>query len=264
MAETFVTVEDKGDGVRLIRLDRPPMNALSNQLVGQLDDILEQHEDDDATKALVIWGGDKVFCAGADVKDMHAALQAGRNPAPEIVAHFRPVMDRLAAFPRPTFAAIVRLALGGGLELAMACDFRVAALDARLGQPEIQLGIFPGAGGTQRLPRLVGPARAKWMIMSGQPVTGEEASQWGLVDGAVPANEVLELTLSRGRVLARGAVGAMALAKKAVDSGLDGSLYDGITLENELFTKVYETDDARTGVASFVEKGAGKAEFSGR
>jgi enoyl-CoA hydratase/carnithine racemase len=229
-----------------------------------LDEVLEQLESDADAKVLVVWGGDKVFCAGADVKDMQAALEAGRNPGPEIVAHFRPVIDRLAAFPRPTFAAIVRFALGGGLELALACDFRIAADDARLGQPEIQLGIIPGAGGTQRLPRLIGPARAKWMIMSGRPVTAAEAVQWGLVDAAVPPAEVLEQTLTRARELARGAVVAMGLAKRAVDGGIDLPLDNGLDLENRLFADVYDTDDATAGVASFVAQGPGTAEFKGR
>ena len=264
MAESFVRVEDGGGGVRIVRLDRPPMNALSNELAAQLRAALDELRDDASVKALVVWGGEKVFCAGADVKDMHTALQEGRNPGPGIVKEMRPTMDALAAFPRATFAAITGYALGGGLEVALSCDFRIVAETARVGFPEIALGIFPGAGGTQRLPRLVGPARAKWIIFGGQNVKADEALSWGLVDMVVPQEQVLERTVAEATRLASGAVAAQALAKTAIDGGLDAPIADGLDLENRLFEEVYTTDDAKTGVASFVEQGPGKAAFAGR
>lgn len=259
-----VHVDDGGGGVRVIRLDRPPMNALSNELAAELKRVVGEARDDPSVRALLVWGGEKVFCAGADVKDMHTALEEGRNPGPAVIEAFRPTLDALAAFPRPTFAAINGFALGGGLEVALACDFRIAAEDARLGFPEISLGIFPGAGGTQRLPRLIGPARAKWMIFGGQHVRAPDAVVMGLVDIVVPASETLERALTEARRLAAGASAAQGLAKRAIDDGLDRPLPLGLDLEGEVFTKVYETEDAKTGVASFVEHGPGKATFAGR
>ncbi|MGZ4797854.1 MAG: enoyl-CoA hydratase/isomerase family protein, partial [Acidimicrobiia bacterium] len=177
---------------------------------------------------------------------------------------FRRAFDGIAAIPRPVIAGIRGFALGGGMELALACDLRVAADTARLGQPEILLGIIPGAGGTQRLPRLVGPARAKELIWSGRQVKAAEALAIGLVDRVVPADEVEATALAWATELAGGAVAAMGLAKRAIDEGLDGSLARGLDLEAHAFVEVFGTEDARTGVASFLEHGPGKATFAGR
>ena len=161
-------------------------------------------------------------------------------------------------------AAVRGFALGGGMELALACDLRIAADTARFGQPEILLGIIPGAGGTQRLPRLIGPARAKELIFSGRQVKAPEALAIGLVDRVVPADELESAALEWATELGSGAVAAMGLAKRAIDEGLDGSLDRGLDLEAEAFVDVFGTDDAQTGVASFLEHGPGKARFVGR
>src|SRR5439155_2966018 len=221
MSDTFVHVEDGAEGVKVIRLDRPPMNALSNDLAAQFGHALGALRDDASVRGLVVWGGPKVFCAGADVKDMHTALEEGRNPGPDVVASFRPTLDALATFPRPTFAAITGYALGGRLEVALACDFRIAADDAKLGFPEILLGIFPGAGGTQRLPRLGVPARAKWVIYSGRQFPAAETYPWGLVDMTCAADQVYDNTVKACARMAAGATAAMGLAKRAIDEGLD-------------------------------------------
>ena len=267
-ARPFVTVERRDDGVAVVRLDRPKMNALSSELVGQLADVAAELTDD-PPGAVVVWGGERIFAAGADIggftKGGEGPVQLKSTDEARVVgAEIRRALDALAAVPRATIAAIRGYALGGGCELAMACDFRVAADDAKLGQPEILLGIIPGGGGTQRLTRLVGPARAKDIVLSGRQVGAEEALRIGLVDRVVPAAEVLDAALSWAGELARGAVAAQAMAKRAIDEGLDRPLADGLALEQDLFAEVFATDDARIGVRSFLERGPGKAEFTGR
>jgi enoyl-CoA hydratase/carnithine racemase len=259
MAEPLLLVETGGDGVATLRLNRPPMNALSQALLGEIADAASALGDDATVKAVVVLGGEKVFAAGADINefdDGEAARRIGRS--------FRAAFDGLAAIPRPVIAAVNGVALGGGLELALACDLRIAGDRARLGQPEILLGIIPGAGGTQRLPRLVGPARAKEMIWSGRQVQADEALALGLVDRVVPAAELEDHARAWAAELASGAVVAMGLAKRAIDDGLDGSLGRGIDVEEDAFVASFATDDAKVGVASFLEHGPGKANFSGR
>jgi enoyl-CoA hydratase len=207
----------------------------------------------------VVAGDGKAFAAGADISEF-----SDGEAARDIGAHFRRAFDAVAAIPRPVIAAVHGVALGGGLELAMACDLRIAADTARVGQPEILLGIIPGAGGTQRLSRLVGPARAKELIWSGRQVKAEEALVIGLVDRVVPADELRDRALEWAAAFAQGAVVAMGLAKDAIDRGLDGTLAAGIDLEADAFVEVFGTDDAATGVQSFREQGPGKARFTGR
>jgi enoyl-CoA hydratase/carnithine racemase len=256
--ERFVTVERRDDGVAVVRLDRPKMNALSTSLLRQLADAAETLTAD-PPGAVVVWGGERIFAAGADISEF-----AGPDEARIVGAAFRGALDAVAAIPRATIAAIAGYALGGGCELALACDFRVAAATAKLGQPENLLGISPGGGGTHRLPRLVGPARAKEIIFSGRQVPAEEALAIGLVDKVVAPDELLAAAVAWAAELASGATAAQGLAKRAVDGGLDGGLADGVALEQELFTEVFRTDDAGIGIESFREHGPGKARFSGR
>ena len=259
MTDELVLTDVQADGVATLRLNRPPMNALSQALLAEIGGAAQLFADDDAVKAVVVLGGEKAFAAGADITefgDRAAARQMGRA--------LRDAFDRLAAIPRPVIAALNGFALGGGLELAMCCDLRIASEKARVGQPEILLGIIPGAGGTQRLPRLVGPARAKELIWSGRQVRADEALAIGLVDRVAPADELEDQALAWAGELASGAVVAMGLAKQAIDGGLDGSLARGLDLEAEAFVEVFGTHDARHGVASFLEHGPGKATFSGR
>jgi enoyl-CoA hydratase/carnithine racemase len=249
-----------GDGpaVAVVRLDRPKMNALSTRLLAQLGEIAERlHKDPPG--AVVVWGGERIFAAGADVTEF-----GGQERAAEVATAFHSTLDRVASIPRPTIAAIAGYALGGGLELALACDFRVAAENAKLGQPEVLLGIIPGGGGTQRLARLVGPSRAKDMIFTGRQVAVEEALRIGLVDRAVPADGLYAAALGFASELAAGAVVAQGLAKMAIDKGLASDLVDGLALERELFREVFATEDAQIGVRSFLESGPGKARFTGR
>jgi enoyl-CoA hydratase/carnithine racemase len=258
MAETFVTVERRQDGVAIVRLDRPKMNALSGELLAQLSAIAADLTTD-PPGAVVVWGGERIFAAGADISEF-----GGEHEARQVGGQFLEAHEALAAIPRATIAAITGYALGGGCELALACDFRVCADTAKLGQPEILLGIIPGGGGTQRLARLVGPARAKDIILSGRQVKADEALAIGLVDRVVPAAAVLESALDWAAELAGGAVVAQGMAKRAIEEGLDGELAEGLALEQELFADVFGTEDAQIGVASFLANGPGRAVFVGR
>jgi enoyl-CoA hydratase/carnithine racemase len=258
MPEPLVTVERRGDGVAVVRLQHGKVNSLSSEVLRQLQAAAEGLTDDPAG-AVVVTGTDRIFAAGAEIAEF-----GGPEEARAIGGRFLAALDAVAAIPRATIAAIKGPALGGGCELALACDFRLAADNAKLGQPEILLGIIPGGGGTQRLARLVGPARAKDLIFSGRQVRAAEALAMGLVDEVVPATALMDRALERAGQYARGAVAAQALAKRAIDDGLDGSLEVGLRVEQDRFAEVFATEDARTGVASFLEHGPGKATFRGR
>jgi enoyl-CoA hydratase len=259
MADELVLTERNEGGVTLLRLNNGPMNPLSKAVLGALGTAARAVSADAAVKAVVIAGGEKAFAAGADIKEF-----GDQAAAREVAAAFRDAFDAVAAIPRPVIAAIHGYALGGGLELACACDFRVAGETARVGQPEILLGIIPGAGGTQRLTRLVGPARAKDLVFSGRQVRADEALAMGLVDRVVAPGEEEHAALHWASELGKGAVAAMARAKRVIDDGLGRSLAEGLDLERDAFVDVFGTDDAATGVQSFLEHGPGKAKFSGQ
>ena len=254
----LVSVTRRDDGVAVLRIENGKVNALSTEVLHRLEGAATALTDD-LPGAVVITGGDRIFAAGADISEF-----GGPDEARTVGAAFTRALGAVAAIPRVVIAAVSGVALGGGCELALACDLRIAGDRSRLGQPEIALGIIPGGGGTQRLARLVGPSRAKDMILSGRPVEADEALRIGLVDRVVPAEEVQPAALAWAAELAAGAVAAQALAKRAVDRGLDVGLAAGIDLEQELFAQVFATDDARIGVESFQEHGPGKATFTGR
>jgi len=256
----LVELHVRDDNVGEIRLDRPPMNAISGEVCRQLQACVAEAIDTDDVRALVVWGGPKVFAAGADIKEFP---DWGRDEAFAGAGVLHQAMDTLAGAPMPTIAAITGFALGGGFELALACDFRFAADDAKVGFPEILLGLLPGAGGTQRLLRLVGPTRAKELVFGGRMVGMEEASQLGLVDGVHTADEVYARAVATAATYAVGPA-SMALAKQAIDRGADLPLEEGLALEKELFAAAFATEDKEIGVASFLEHGPGKATFVGR
>jgi len=257
MAE-FVHVDRGADGVAVLRLDRPPANALSTALLTEIAEAARGLTAD-PPGAVVVTGGERIFSAGAEISEF-----GGTQEATRIGGHFREAFDAVAAIPRITIAAVARYALGGGCELALACDLRMAADSAKFGQPEILLGIIPGAGGTQRLTRLVGPAKAKEMILSGRQVDANEALAIGLADRVTPADALLDEARAWAAEFAKGATFAQAMAKRAIDGTYDMSLAEGITNEQELFVQIFDSEDARTGVKSFLEQGPGKAKFSGR
>jgi enoyl-CoA hydratase len=256
MADQFVTVERRPDGVALIRLDRPKANALSGAVLGQIYAAAEDLRLD-PPGAVVLWGGRRIFAAGADIVELEGSAGA-------VGANFTGALGNLAEVPRATIAAINGYALGGGLELALSCDFRVCAEDAKMGLPEVLLGVIPGGGGTQRLPRLIGSSRAKELIMTGRQVRAEEALAIGLVNKVVPADDVLEASLAWAAELAKGPLVAHQLAKSVIDRGLEGTLADGLGLEQEAFATVARTEDAGRGITSFNEHGPGRATFVGR
>jgi enoyl-CoA hydratase/carnithine racemase len=257
MTDPFVHVERRPDGVALVRLDRPKANALSVDVLGQIFDAAEALHDD-PPGAVVLWGGRRIFAAGAEIAEL-----AGTG-VETVGASFHRALASLASLPRATIAAINGYALGGGLELALACDFRICAQDSKLGLPEVLLGLLPGGGGTQRLPRLIGSSRAKELIMTGRQVPADEALAIGLVNRVTPPDDVLDVALEWAAALARGPLVAHGLAKAAIDDGLDGTLAEGLTAEREAFSAVGRTEDAGRGIASFAEHGPGKATFVGR
>jgi enoyl-CoA hydratase len=248
-----------GNGVGILTLDRPPLNALSASLLAALAKHAHALAADPSVKAVVITGNDRAFAAGADVTE----FSPDRESARVVSASFRTACDAIAQIPHPVIAAIRGYALGGGLEVALACDLRVASDNARLSQPELLLGIIPGGGATQRLARLIGAARAKELIWSGRQVRADEALAIGLVDRVVPADEVLDNAVQWARSFASGATVAMSLAKRAIDEGLDRSLGDGLDLEAECFADAFASGDAAVGIASYLEHGPGKARFTG-
>lgn len=255
-AARLVHLDRDGD-VAIIRLDRPKVNALSVNLLDELAVVFGQLSDE-LPGAVVIWGGERIFAAGADVREF---LEQDSRDA--LTGAFARAFDGLAALPRATIAAISGYALGGGCELALACDFRFAATTAKLGQPEILLGLIPGAGGTQRLARLVGPARAKDLIFTGRHVEAGEAYRIGLVDRVVEPEALLASAVEFGRELSSGALLAQSLAKRAIDAAAEMNLTEGLAYERELFTRALRSNDAHHGISTFLEQGPGHAKFTG-
>ncbi|MEU0095170.1 enoyl-CoA hydratase-related protein [Kribbella sp. NPDC006257] len=248
------------DGVGTIRLDRPKMNALNVQVQDEIREAADAAAADDAVRAVVIYGGERVFAAGADIKEMADMSYA------DMVKRSGPLqasLSAVAAIPKPTVAAITGYALGGGCELALCADYRIAADDAKLGQPEILLGIIPGAGGTQRLSRLIGPSKAKDIIYTGRFVDAAESLQIGLVDKVVPAADVYDAAVAWASQFSRGAALALRAAKEAIDAGLGVDLNTGLEIERQQFAGLFATEDRSIGMKSFVENGPGKAEFKG-
>ena len=256
----FVRVEHDG-AIATIRLDRPPMNALTAQGQDELAAAAADVAADPATRAVVTYGGGKVFAAGVDIKEM---ADAGYPRMAADSRRLQAAFTAVAKIPKPVVAAVNGYALGGGLELALCADFRVAGESARLGQPEILLGIIPGAGGTQRLPRLIGPARAKDIIYTGRFVPAPEALEIGLVDRVVPDAETYQAARDLVARYATGPALALRAAKQAIDGGLETDLDTGLEIERLHFSGLFATEDQRAGMRSFIENGPGKATFTGR
>lgn len=246
------------EGVGTIRLDRPPMNALDVATQDRLRELAEEASRRDDVRAVVVYGGEKVFAAGADIKEMqgmdHAAMVVRSRALQES-------FTAVARIPKPVVAAVTGYALGGGCELALCADFRIAADNAKLGQPEILLGLIPGAGGTQRLARLIGPSKAKDLIFTGRMVRADEALALGLVDRLVPAAEVYTEAHAWAARLAQGPAIALRAAKEAIDTGLETDIETGLAVERTWFAGLFATEDRERGMRSFVEEGPGKAKF---
>jgi len=252
---------DEATGVGTIRLDRPPMNAINEQVVSELEAAARAATVDDRVKTVIVYGGDKIFAAGADIKEMAEARPIDMMAR---MGGLQAVFTQVQDIPKVVIAAINGFALGGGCELSLACDFRVLADNAKIGQPEILLGIIPGAGGTQRLPRLVGPARAKDIIFSGRFLDCNEALAIGLVDVVVPADQVYAKAVEIAARYARGPLVALRAAKIAINHGLQTDMQNGMVIEREVFVNLFSTEDQKIGMRTFIEKGPGKADFVGR
>jgi len=246
------------EGVGTIRLDRPPMNALDVATQDRLKELAEEATRREDVRAVIVYGGEKVFAAGADIKEMqnmdHAAMVLRSRALQES-------FTAVARIPKPVVAAVTGYALGGGCELALCADFRIAAENAKLGQPEILLGLIPGAGGTQRLARLIGPSKAKDLIFTGRMVKADEALTFGLVDRVVPADEVYAAAHEWAAKLAQGPAIALRAAKESIDTGLETDLETGLAVERSWFAGLFATEDRERGMRSFVEEGPGKAKF---
>ncbi|CAI9404774.1 putative enoyl-CoA hydratase echA8 [Nocardioides sp. T2.26MG-1] len=256
----FVRLE-VADGVGTIRLDRPKMNALNVQVQEEIRAAATEAAERDDVKAVIVYGGERVFAAGADIKEMADMSYT------DMVKRSGPLQSALTAvarIPKPVVAAITGYALGGGCELALCADVRFAADDAVLGQPEVLLGIIPGAGGTQRLTRLVGPSKAKDIVFTGRFVKADEALAIGLVDRLFPAASVFDEALAWARQFAGAASYALRAAKESIDRGLEVDLETGLEIERQQFAALFATEDRTIGMRSFVENGPGKAQFEGR
>jgi enoyl-CoA hydratase/carnithine racemase len=249
------------DGVGTIRLDRPKMNALDVAMQEEIRAAALEATERDDVRAVVLWGGERVFAAGADIKEMAAMSY------PDMVkrsGRLQSAFSAVARIPKPVVAAVNGYALGGGCELTLCADYRIAAEDATFGQPEVLLGLIPGAGGTQRLTRLIGPSRAKDIIFTGRFVGAAEALSLGLADRVVPAERVYPEALAWAGQFRGAASLALRSAKEAVDRGFEVDLDTGLELERQQFATLFATEDRTLGMQSFVEHGPGKARFTGR
>jgi enoyl-CoA hydratase len=249
------------DGVAVLRLDRPKMNALNADLQRRIGEAARDLDARDDVAAVVLTGGERVFAAGADIKEMVRLSYAEMARQSSVL---QDSLNAVAGIGKPVVAAVNGYALGGGCELALSADIRIAAEDAVFGQPEIKLGVIPGAGGTQRLSRLIGPARAKDLVFTGRSVLAEEALRIGLVDQVVPAPDVIATALAWAKQFVGGASLALRAAKQCIDRGLEADLATGLELERSQFAGLFATEDRRIGMTSFVEQGPGRASFIGR
>jgi len=252
MAYKNLSYQDEG-ALALISLNRPPVNALSSELIAEIDRAVDEVKADGKKKALIISSLlDGVFIAGADIKEIEQ-IKDGEQ-AKELVRKGKAFLEKIESMEIPVIAAIHGYCLGGGLELALACHFRIAAENAVFGQPEINLGIIPGFGGTQRLARTIGRARALEMILTGNNVMARPAEQWGLVNKVVPEDDLLsEARALAGTLMRKGKV-ALAAALTATVGGLKRPFQEGMELETEQFGRVAETEDMKEGTRAFLEK----------
>ena len=250
MAFETITVETE-DHVCLIRLNRPDaLNALNTQLLGELCEALEEADGNDKVRCIVITGSEKAFAAGADIKEM-----SGKGFVDVFTENlFADANNRITNIRKPIIAAVAGYALGGGCELAMACDFIIAADSAKFGQPEINLGVIAGLGGTQRLTRFVGKSKSMDMNLTGRFMTAEEAERCGLVSRVVPAKKLMEEAMGAAQKIAEKSQLSVMAAKEAVNRSYETTLAEGILLERRLFHSMFATEDQKEGMSAFLEK----------
>ena len=238
------------NGVGLIRLNRPQaFNALNAALIAELGQALAQFDQDQKIGAIVITGSEKAFAAGADIKEM-----ASKSFMEAYLSDFLASWDRVASQRKPVIAAVAGFALGGGCELALMCDFIIAAETAKFGQPEIQLGVMPGAGGTQRLTRAIGKSKAMDMVLSARMMDAAEAERSGLVSRVVPAEKLLDEALDAAKKIASFSQPIAMMAKESVNRAFETTLAEGIRFERRLFHAMFATEDQKEGMAAFIDK----------
>lgn len=240
------------EGVAIATINRPPANALAQQLIRELDELLTELEQNDEVRVVVLHGEGRFFSAGADIKEFTVLETKGE--AEKLSENGQSVFERLETYSKPVIAAVHGAALGGGLELAMSCHIRYVSTDAKLGLPELNLGIIPGFGGTQRLPRYVGMAKAAEMMLTGEPITGSEAVEWGLANRAFPVEELLPKALELAKKIAKKSPVSLKAAIDALQYSKTASFQEGIKAEAELFGNVFMSEDAKEGIEAFIEK----------
>ncbi|WP_342558796.1 enoyl-CoA hydratase [Metasolibacillus sp. FSL K6-0083] len=240
------------EGVAIVTIQRPPANALSRGMIAEVNELLDKVEQDDNVRVIVLHGEGRFFSAGADIKEF-TEVSSGAEFA-KLAEHGQNVFERLETFPKPVIAAIHGAALGGGLELAMGCHLRFVTEGAKLGLPELQLGLIPGFAGTQRLPRYVGFAKAAEMLFTSEPITGTEAVQWGLANQAFTDEELLPKTLEIAKKIAKKSPVALKAAIAMLQYAKTASFYEGAAAEAESFGTVFVSEDAKEGIQAFIEK----------
>jgi enoyl-CoA hydratase len=238
--------------VATITIERPPANALSSGLLKELSAVLDEIEPNEEIRVILIHGEGRFFSAGADIKEF-TTIESGDDFS-SLSTYGQDLFERMEKFPKPIMAAIHGAALGGGLELAMGCHFRLVAENAKLGLPELQLGLIPGFAGTQRLPRFVGAARAAEMLFTSDPITGLEAVQYGLANHAYPEEELLENAYKMAKKIAKKSPGSIKAAIELLNYGKTGKFYEGVKKEAELFGEVFVSKDGQEGISAFIEK----------
>ncbi|MFY3791670.1 enoyl-CoA hydratase [Ureibacillus sp. MALMAid1270] len=246
--------------VAIATINRPPANALSRQLILEVNEMLDQLEHDESVRVIVIHGEGRFFSAGADIKEF-TEVESGEEFS-KLAANGQEVFERLESFPKPVIASIHGAALGGGLELAMGCHIRYVAEDAKLGLPELSLGLIPGFAGSQRLPKYVGTAKAAEMLFTSEPISGSEAVQYGLANKAFPASELLEQSLTLAKKIAEKSPIALKAAIQMLQYSKDASYYEGVKAEAKSFGTVFVSEDAKEGIQAFIEKR--KPNFTGK
>ncbi|MFB5660720.1 enoyl-CoA hydratase/isomerase family protein [Alteribacillus sp. HJP-4] len=252
MKNQLVTAE-KENGVAVITISNPPLNVMNKQVQKELAEIsFDLRRDREVICVILTGAGEKAFIAGADIKEFPQLM--GNPEMKKEIMKTHEMLNDFASLPKPTIAVLNGMTFGGGCELALACDMRIAEEHAEIGLPEVKLGLFPGGGGTQRLPRLIGPAKAKEMMFGGEPVDAEEAERIGLVNKVVPKGEGMEMAIQAASHITSQSLEALSRIKKSVDDGLQLPLDEGIKQEMDLFVEVFQTEDIQEGVQAFFEK----------
>jgi enoyl-CoA hydratase len=235
-----------------VTIQRPPANALASGLIREIDAILDEMEGNPEVRVILLKGEGRFFSAGADIKEF-TTIETGEEFS-QLAKKGQDVFERMENFSKPIIAAIHGAALGGGLELAMGCHIRLVSENAKLGLPELQLGLVPGFAGSQRLPKLVGRAKAAEMLLTSEPITGTEAVQWGLANKAYPEDELFEKADEMAQKIAKKSPGAMKAAIELLSYAKDDRFYEGVMREASLFGDVFVSDDAKEGISAFIEK----------